>query len=249
VGLVDYNVAVGETDLYIQASASGLGDLIRARSVHYRRQVEAFLDLYPGVQFQLEPFTAPDEVLLPPLVRHMIAATRVAGVGPMAAVAGAIAEAVGRDLLVHADRVMVENGGDIFLAGQREYLVGIHAGPSVLSDRLAIRVWRDIPFVAGICTSSASVGHSLSFGRADAAVIYADDSVLADALATATANRIVRAADLRPAVQAALAVPGVRGVVAILGRDLAAGGDLELVSLGGRGYSLDSATQTGRSPC
>ncbi|MBN2232258.1 MAG: UPF0280 family protein [Deltaproteobacteria bacterium] len=225
---------MGETDLHIWTSTVGLRDLALARVVLSRRQVEAFLDRYPEVRFQLDPFVVPDEGLLPAMIRDMIAATRTAGVGPMAAVAGAIAEAVGRELLEHADRVIVENGGDIFMAGQKEYLVGIHAGPSVLSDRVAVRLRRDEPFAAGICTSSASVGHSLSFGCADAAVIYADNSVLADALATATANRVGRPGDLQPAVREALTVPGVRGAVIIIGRDLAAGGELELVSLGPR---------------
>jgi len=96
----------------------------------------------------------------------MYAAAEVAGVGPMAAVAGAVAEYVGRDLLQWGEQVIVENGGDVFLSSTVERLAAVHAGTSPFSGRVALAVPAGRTPV-GVCTSSATVGHSLSFGRAD----------------------------------------------------------------------------------
>ncbi|RLB69248.1 MAG: UPF0280 family protein [Deltaproteobacteria bacterium] len=170
-------------------------------------------------------------MLVPDVVAAMVAAAGKAGVGPMAAVAGVLAEAVGRDLLAASPVVMVENGGDIFLAGACSYTVGIFAGRSPFSGKLGIRLSRPEKFSAGICTSSATVGHSLSLGRADAMCVYADSAAFADALATAMGNRIRSAKDLDAVVKDTLAFDSVHGAVAILGDKLAAAGEVELISL------------------
>ncbi len=121
----------------------------------------------------------------------MAAAAQTAGVGPMAAVAGAIAECVGRELLEFSPEVIVENGGDIFLKVSHRRTVGIFAGDSPLTGRIGIQIEaRDTPL--GVCTSSGTVGHSLSFGRADAVVVLAPAAALADAAATAIGNRVSR---------------------------------------------------------
>ncbi|MBW1646154.1 MAG: UPF0280 family protein [Deltaproteobacteria bacterium] len=231
--LVDFQVTVRETDLFILAASRELQSYAGERTVFYRRQVEHFLTLFPGVREQLGPFTPPAGALLPPVVRAMVDAGRQAGVGPMAAVAGAIAEAVGRDLLARSPAVLVENGGDLFLAGEREYTVAVFAGPSPFSGKIGLRLARPAPFAAGVCTSSATVGHSLSFGRADAVVVGAETAALADALATAGANRVRDRHDLQPVVEDLRSREGVFGAVAILGEQLAAAGELELVPLAG----------------
>jgi ApbE superfamily uncharacterized protein (UPF0280 family) len=149
----------------------------------------------------------------------------------MAAVAGALAEAVGRDLQSASKEVVVENGGDIFLTGRREYRLAIFAGSSSLSGRVGLKLVRSRPFCCGVCTSSGRVGHSLSFGRADAVTIIGDDCALADAVATAMANRVQQKSDLALVIEKALAVDGVTGAVAIYEDGLAAGGQVELVEL------------------
>ncbi|MBN2707376.1 MAG: UPF0280 family protein, partial [Deltaproteobacteria bacterium] len=167
----------------------------------------------------------------PKLLRSMMAAAALTGVGPMAAVAGALAEAVGRDLPAASGMVVVENGGDVFLAGSRVYTLGVFAGNSPLSGRLGVRLTGSAPFACGVCTSSASVGHSLSFGRADAVTIVAEDAALADAAATALANLVHGKRDLGRVVEKALAWPGVSAALAIMGDDLATGGNLELIEI------------------
>ncbi len=226
-----FNVKVNESDLLIRAADAGLRKMAGERLMYYRHQLEAFLEQFPEVRFQLSPFMIPEHVLVPDVVAAMVAAAGKAGVGPMAAVAGVLAEAVGRDLLAASPVVMVENGGDIFLAGACSYTVGIFAGRSPFSGKLGIRLSRPEKFSAGICTSSATVGHSLSLGRADAMCVYADSAAFADALATAMGNRIRSAKDLDAVVKDTLAFDSVHGAVAILGDKLAAAGEVELISL------------------
>ncbi len=229
--LAVFQVKAGETDLHILAADRRLQALAADRVLFYRRQLEHFLGRHPQVREQLFPFAVPEGELVPPVVATMVQAAARAGVGPMAAVAGALAEAVGRDLQAHSPVVLVENGGDLFLAGEREYTVAVFAGRSPFSGRLGLRLCRSEPFAAGVCTSSATVGHSLSFGRADAVVVYAASAALADALATAAANRVRRREDLQPVVESLWEREDVHGAVAILGEQLAAAGEVELVPL------------------
>jgi ApbE superfamily uncharacterized protein (UPF0280 family) len=226
-GLVGFQVAVKESDLWIMAerdlSAEGLESLRRRR-----RQIEDYAHEAPGFLESLTPW--PDDDLAPEVVRLMISAGAAAGVGPMAAVAGAVAETVGRDVLSWSPRLIVENGGDVFISSDRPVTVALWAGDSPLSGRVGLAIdGDDQPF--GVCTSSGTVGHSKSFGRADAVCVVADSAALADALATAAANRVRRAADLNQAVAWALNLDGVRGAVAVLHDKIAAGGRIEIKRL------------------
>jgi ApbE superfamily uncharacterized protein (UPF0280 family) len=226
--LAAFTVTEKETDLYIRATA----DLERKarRLVHkYRRQLEAYIEKAPAFQTSLKPMPVPNSA--PAIVKQMAEAAQTAGVGPMAAVAGAIAECVGRELLEFSPEIIVENGGDIFLKVSHRRTVGIFAGDSPLTGKLGIRIEaRDTPL--GICTSSGTVGHSLSFGRADAVVVLAPSAALADAAATAIGNRVSRKEDIAGAIEFARGVTGLRGVVVIIGADIGVQGDIRLCETG-----------------
>ncbi len=226
-----FAVRVEESDLWISGLKSDIEPLAYDRLLHYRQSLSVFLQRHPEWRDSLVPVAAAEYPLAPPLVRRMMAASEVAGVGPMAAVAGALAEAVGQDLIALSPELVVENGGDIFLAGRSEYCLAIFAGISPLSGRIGIKVSAPGPFSCGVCTSSARVGHSLSFGRADALTIVADNAALADAVATAMANRVQKKTDLTRVIEKALAWDGISGAVAVMGSDLAAGGDIELIDI------------------
>ena len=148
----------------------------------------------------------------------------------MAAVAGAIAEHVGRALLRRADEVIVENGGDIFMRSRRERIVSIYAGASPFSHRIGLRVPGERTPI-GICTSSGTVGHSKSFGTADAVVVAAPDTALADAAATAIANCVTSAEDVDAALARGRAIEGVTHIVVVKDSKLGVWGDLELVPI------------------
>jgi ApbE superfamily uncharacterized protein (UPF0280 family) len=233
---LSFTVQVEESDLWINIIQPGLKNadlqsLAYERLLHYRTQLTAFLQRYPDWGTSLIPVAADDYSFAPTLLQVMMAAAEKAGVGPMAAVAGALSEAVGRDLQSAAAEVVIENGGDIFLAGRREYRLAIFAGSSPLSGRVGLKLVKSSPFCCGVCTSSGRVGHSLSFGRADAVTIVGDDCALADAVATAMANRVQQKSDLAQVMEKALAIDGVTGAVAIYKDGLAVGGQVELVEL------------------
>jgi len=162
----------------------------------------------------------------PEIATLMAEAAGRCGVGPMAAVAGAFAELVGRRLSSEgAADVIVENGGDIYMLAKEEKTVGIYSGPSSLSGRLAFKVKpADTP--CGICTSSASVGPSVSLGTADSATAVADSAALADAAATSLGNAVKSGGNVNLALDTAKAIPGLRGVVVVAGDVLAAWGRL-----------------------
>ncbi|MDW7711378.1 MAG: UPF0280 family protein [Deferrisomatales bacterium] len=223
-----FRVRVETTDLYLRADRDLSPEALEAAR-RARREVEAHIADRPAFATALTPLSEPGGVL-PPVIASMYAAGQAAGVGPMAAVAGALAGAVGRELRRWSLEVLVENGGDVFLDLADETIVGLFAGGSPFSGRIGLRV---APGSAplGVCTSSGTVGPSLSYGRADAATAVAADPALADAVATAVANRVREPGNLAAAVEWALTVPGVRGAFAVLGDRLAAVGEVELVAL------------------
>ena len=156
--LVEFNVTEKETDLSIRA-ASSLQRKAHRLVLKYRYQLEGYIERNPAFQTSLEPVAVPEQA--PAIVRQMAQAGQQAGVGPMAAVAGAIAEYVGQELLTFSPEIIVENGGDIFLKIQKNRVVGIFAGDSPLTGKIGLEI--DAPDTPlGICTSSGTVGHSLS---------------------------------------------------------------------------------------
>jgi ApbE superfamily uncharacterized protein (UPF0280 family) len=145
----------------------------------------------------------------------------------MAAVAGALAESALRAMAeAGATHALVDNGGDIALLLERPVTVGIFTGPSPVRD-IAFRV-EPRPGIFGICASSGTVGHSLSFGRADAAVVLSADVGLADAVATALGNAVTDEDEtrLRETLAALGGIEGVEGLLAVVGKTLAVWGDL-----------------------
>jgi hypothetical protein len=148
----------------------------------------------------------------------------------MAAVAGAIAEQVGLALLEESSEVVVENGGDCFIKVDSPLHVGILAGQSTLSGRVALKIHPENTPV-GVCTSSGTVGHSFSLGRADAVTVIAPSTALADALATMACNQVRGENDIRKAITFAQQVEGVLGVIVMVGEKIGAWGDVELVSI------------------
>lgn len=223
--LVAFEVAVRETDLFILAD-SRLETLAERVIYEVRGPLEGYIAHHPEFLLSLVPL--PDDRLAPPIVREMLAAGQACGVGPMAAVAGAIAEAVGRALLQESREVVVENGGDCFLRVESPLQMGIFAGPSVLSERLALRI-RPEQTPVGVCTSSGTVGHSLSFGRADAVTVISPSAAVADAAATRIGNQVKKRSDINRALAVAPEIEGVLGAVIIMGDRVGAWGEVELV--------------------
>ncbi|UCH51854.1 MAG: UPF0280 family protein [Chloroflexota bacterium] len=225
--LVSFDVVVKETDLSIRAVSKLEAEAVEA-IVKHRTPLEEYIKSHPPFLHSLEPCSVDDDA--PAIVRDMAQAARVAGVGPMAAVAGAIAEAVGKDLLAYSPEVIVENGGDIFMKISKPRLIGVYAGESPLTGKIALEInHEETPL--GVCTSSGTVGHSLSLGAADAVIALSRSTALADAAATAIGNRVGTADDIDVAVEQAQAIDGLAGVIIIKDDKMGMWGNVKLVPL------------------
>lgn len=226
--LVSFTVVVEQTDLYIRARHN-LKDKAMKSTLKYRGSLEKYIKHHPLFLTTLEPYQA--EADAPLIIREMARASRIAEVGPMAAVAGAIAEAVGRDLLHFSPEVIVENGGDIFLKTSKKRLVAIHAGPSPFTGRIALEI-KSEETPLGVCTSSATVGHSLSLGNADAVIALSRSTALADAVATAVGNVVSDADDIPRAIEKAQGIEQLRGMIIIKDNKMGVWGEVRIVPLG-----------------
>lgn len=224
--LACFDVAIKETDLQICA-ARDLTDLAEDLIVRARWEIEGFIRAHPHFRETMQPMDVPESA--PDIVKRMADAGRLARVGPMAAVAGAIAEYVARGLEPSSPEVIVENGGDIYLMGTGDRTVSLWAGETGVKG-LGIEVKGGLQPVA-VCTSSGKVGHSESFGAADAVTVLARNGALADAMATALANRVREPDDIDRAIEAARGVHGVLGVLVTVAGHLGAWGNVHLVSL------------------
>ena len=211
--LISFNVTVKETDLYIRASTN-LKRKAHRLVLKYRDALERYIERHPTFLTSLE--SLPVDANAPHIVRAMSEAASKAGVGPMASVAGAIAEFVGTELLDFSPEVIVENGGDIYLKSLDKRVIGIYAGKSPLSGKVRLEIaGADTPL--GICTSSGTVGHSLSYGKADAVMVLSPSATLADAAATAIANLIEQPDDIPDGIELAKGIEGISGVIIIVG--------------------------------
>jgi len=216
-----------ETDLQILTDKPLDKEFVQERIRLYRWDIENYIIKDRRFLTALKPIEV--ELNAPPIVKEMSASARLAGVGPMAAVAGAIAQFIGKDLLKKGYKdVIIENGGDVFLASRKSRVVRIYTGLPKIWKNLSIKIApKGTPL--GICTSSGTIGHSLSFGSADSVVILSKNAGLADAVATAVANRVQSKEDLQAALKFARSVKGVKGVIIIAKNNLASWGKFKFV--------------------
>lgn len=221
--LKNFAVKIEESDLFIRADKPLQREAEHSLECH-RKIIQDYIKGNPEFAASLKPYSVDKNV--PEIILKMSDASFSAGVGPMAAVAGAIAEFVGQDLLEYCSEVIVENGGDIFMKTKQIRKVGIFAGKSAYGGNLALEIkpvtcW-------GICTSSATVGPSLSFGRADAAVVICNSAILADAWATRLGNMVKSDDDIEKTLDLVKGIPEIKGAVIIVGDKIGACGDIKL---------------------
>jgi ApbE superfamily uncharacterized protein (UPF0280 family) len=195
-------VTVKETDLFIHARKN-LQDITKEQVLKYRGYIEAYIDRYPDFLQTLKPWRTG---------------------GPMPA------GHVGADLLSYTDEVVVENGGDIFFKINDPVTVGIFAGESPLSLRTGLHLDTGGKPIS-VCTSSGSIGHSLSLGKADAVCVVSTSCSLADAAATSIGNRVKSAAHIQTAIDFGKNIDGIRGIVVIISNEIGFWGDLKVVPI------------------
>ena len=225
--LVKFEVIVKETDLLVRAERD-FSKETRESILKYRHQLETYIAMNPEFQRSLVPLT--DDPYAPEIVQEMIRTSQLAHVGPMAAVAGAMAEWVSKDLLKLSKEVIVENGGDIYFNTSRERTIGIYAGESPLSFKIGIVIEpEETPL--GVCTSSGTVGPSLSFGKANAVCILSKSAALADAAATAVGNVVKEKKDIELGIKRGREITGVLATLIIFEEKMGVWGRIKLTRL------------------
>ena len=227
-GEAAFQVVVEETDLWIVAEKDLSGPI--SDFVHeLRGPLKSYILAHPEFLTSLKPVGVSERA--PRLVRAMADAARTCGVGPMAAVAGTIAQAVAEKFAEISPNILVENGGDLYLCSQKKRVVGVLFDPKEEAG-LGLKLGRHA-FPLSLCASSAKIGHSLSLGRADLVVAGAKNASLADAAATALANMLRSRNDLGRVVDRAkdLGRAGLTAVLAQCEGRIAIWGEMELVAL------------------
>lgn len=226
-----FQVVVAETDLHVVAEtefATSAGPMAVATAVRdLRGALSAYLLVHPEFGRSLSP--VPAKPGAPDIAKRMAEAAGHFGVGPMAAVAGTVAQMVGERF--DEPNLLIENGGDCYLRSTRERTVGLLADPEA-GVRLGLK-FQPQDFPLGLCASSGTIGHSISLGRSDVVVVRSASASIADAAATALANMVRGADDLQRALDKAQTWEhaGIDGVFMQAGGQLAAWGRMELAVL------------------
>lgn len=191
---------------------------------YHRAQLEDYIKVNAIFQSSLKPVKVSNS---PEVVNRMAEAARLGNVGPMAAVAGVLADLAMEEMVKMGARIaIVENGGEVALDSNRSIDIALQAGETPLSKRLGFRI---TDFPVGVATSSGKFSHALSFGESDAVTVFAKDAGLADAIATAAGN-VVKGNDIDNTIQKgvnlALSIPGVYSTIVLYGEKIGFGGDL-----------------------
>ena len=223
--LISFQIKEEESDLFIRTNKE-LSVYARQIVLNFRKQIENYIYRFPLFKTTLLPYSQDKKAS--EIIQSMVHTTALCGVGPMASVAGAIAEFVGKELLKYSSEVIVENGGDIFIKSKQLRKVNIFAGSSPFSQRIILKIETKENYI-GICTSSGMVGPSLSFGKADAVTVISDSVLLADAAATAVGNRIKTRKDVEQGLAYAQRIPGVKGAVIIKDDKMGLWGDINFI--------------------
>ncbi len=224
-GLHCFQIEIKESNMLVLADKK-LSKETEEALIGCRRDIEQYIYRHPDFRVTFKPF--PPEKNMPAIVKAMADAAQEVGVGPMAAVAGAIAEFVGKKLLEHCRQVIVENGGDIFIKTKKRRTVGIYAGNSPLSEKIALEIEpQNTPL--GICCSAGTFGRSQSLGQADAVVVLSPSASLADAAATAVGNIVKDGSSIAKGLGFLKKFPLVRGGIIIKDKKMGVWGQVKVV--------------------
>lgn len=182
--------------------------------IYLRKSIEDYIQQNFFFGHSFEPVDVDD--CAPEIVRLMSHSSKIAGVGPMASVAGSISELLARKTIsLGCCSGAIDNGGDIALFGDREFKIKIYASKSNFSNKYAVNIPKiGRNKILGICTSSASVGHSISFGESDATTVIAESPAAADAFATALGN-IANKDNIETVIEKAKKIREIKGVCII----------------------------------
>ena len=224
-----------ETDLWIAyspaISENTLREFVIDTIISLRKNITEYKRNHPEFITSYSPLRVDPKA--PLIIQKMLNAAILANVGPMAAVAGAFAEIIGQSLKreFSLNELILENGGDLYLYIHQPVLIRIHAGDSPLSDTIALKISPEYSPL-GICTSSGKIGHSQSFGIADAVTIACKDSAEADAFATAFGNKIKTITDIDAVIAETQTIQSILSALVIVDDKIGIQGKFEIQIIG-----------------
>ena len=218
-------VAFRESDLLICTDKAVNKELAKNILIKHYREIEEYVEKNPHFQTSLSPLK--EDKNAPAIINEMIKSSELTDVGPFASVAGAIALYLGREILNYADEVIVENGGDIFLKISEDKVLGVYLGERFKIKNLNLKIKkRDYAF--GIASSSATIGHSLNFGKADLVTVIARNAIIADGFATSLSNKITEIDDVNGVLEKAKNEPSIEGMLVAFADKIFLWGELEI---------------------
>lgn len=226
-----FEVKYLETDLWIGIDTASYKEDMKTvaseKAEELRKKLDSYIETEPFFKKSLKPFSPSENA--PMEAKEMAAATEIAGVGPMATVAGMFAREVGKAILQNfsVEELVIENGGDIFALLKDEIVLSVFAGESPLSERIGLVIPSETGEI-GICTSAGTVGPSLSLGKADAVVVICRDVVLADAFATAFGNKVKTPNDVEKVINQAEKFPEILSMLIVCDDKIGIRGDFEI---------------------
>ena len=219
--LIISNVKDFESDLYILSEINveeiAIREVKKIRDIIFKYGEENAIFFKSLIPLKVKDYD-------PKIIKHMKEATAKANVGPMASVAGAVNFYLSKKLEKICKTLIIENGGDLYIKSSKERIINIYAGESIFKDKINILSKGEI----GICTSSGIMGHSLSFGKADAVVVKDKDTLVADSFATSIGNMIKTKEDIEKGLEFAKQ-NNLEGVIIIAFNKIGIWGNIKLV--------------------
>ncbi|MGC8977270.1 MAG: UPF0280 family protein [Candidatus Ratteibacteria bacterium] len=227
-GFFKFEIRVEETDLLIMAKKN-LKNEMKKEVIKQREILKSYIKKNPEFLYSFTPLISDED---DEIIKLMSESSFLTKTGPMASVAGAIAEIIGKKFLKYSDEIIIENGGDIFAKMNKDFKVAIYSGNSPFSLKIGIKLKkREIPY--GIATSSGKIGHSISFGDADAVCIISPSSAFSDGAATYFGNLVKGKIDKEIIMKEIKDFPFIEGIVIIREKEIFLWGNIEIVSLTG----------------
>lgn len=222
-----YEFRYKDTHVKVIADSEKYVEIVLDEIVKQRQELEDYILREPRFISALKPIQIKEDA--PEIVKQMAEGAEIAKVGPMAAVAGTIAElAVRKAVQAGAKTALVENGGDIFVKAEEPLTIGVFSGYNEMADKIAFRIKAGTTL--GICSSSSKLGHSLSFGDCDLVTVFSGNAAIADAVATAVCNMVKSKEDMQKALEWGINREGVEGIIIVKGKEVGVIGDIpELV--------------------
>ncbi|MDL2285640.1 UPF0280 family protein [Desulfovibrio sp. OttesenSCG-928-F07] len=225
-----FQVVLEESDLWVTCLKSAPADIAKQMLNHLsalRSTIKAWANLNPEFATSLTPL--PCNGNEPEIIQQMLQAAQLMQVGPMAAVAGTVAEAICRKFLPYTSEIIVENGGDVFICSAKDRNIGLLPDPATKSY-IGVKLKKEL-FPVSVCSSSSTIGHSLSFGKGELVTVIAKSAAIADAAATSYCNKLQNKNDIELIINLAQKDPHILGVFAQIGDQIGLWGNIELIVL------------------